>query len=30
MEVYTAIGVVFLIILIPSNYLARKLETHNS
>ncbi|MDF1607704.1 amino acid ABC transporter permease [Hoeflea sp. YIM 152468] len=29
MEVYTAIGVVFLIILIPSNYLARKLETHN-
>lgn len=30
MEVYTAIGIVFLIILIPSNYLARKLETHNS
>lgn len=29
MEVYTAIGIVFLIILIPSNYLARKLETHN-
>lgn len=30
MEVYTAIGVIFLIILIPSNYVARKLETHNS
>ncbi|PVB62315.1 amino acid ABC transporter permease [Labrenzia sp. 011] len=30
MEVYTAVGVVFLVILIPSNYLARKLETHNS
>ncbi|MCY0149645.1 MULTISPECIES: amino acid ABC transporter permease [Hoeflea] len=29
MEVYTAIGVVFLIILIPSNYLARKLEAHS-
>lgn len=29
MEVYTAIGVVFLIILIPSNYIARKLESHN-
>ena len=29
MEVYTAIGVIFLIILIPSNYIARKLESHN-
>lgn len=29
MEVYTAIGVIFLIILIPSNYIARKLEIHN-
>lgn len=29
MEVYTAIGVIFLIILIPSNYVARKLETQN-
>ncbi|SON54350.1 Glutamate/aspartate transport system permease protein GltK [Hartmannibacter diazotrophicus] len=28
MEIYTAIGIVFLIILIPSNYLARKLEAH--
>jgi polar amino acid transport system permease protein len=29
MEIYTAIGVVFLIVLIPSNYIARKLEGHN-
>jgi polar amino acid transport system permease protein len=29
MEIYTAIGVVFLLILIPSNYIARKLEGHN-
>lgn len=28
MEVYTAVGVVFLLILVPSNYLARKLEAH--
>ena len=26
MEVYTVVGIIFLIILIPSNYLARKLE----
>lgn len=29
MEVYTAIGLIFLIILIPSNYVARRLEAHN-
>lgn len=28
MEVYTAVGVVFLIVLIPANWLARKLEMH--
>lgn len=29
MEVYTAVGIIFLIILIPSNYVARRLEAHN-
>ncbi|MBB3772665.1 polar amino acid transport system permease protein [Angulomicrobium tetraedrale] len=29
MEVYTAVGIIFLIILVPSNYLARRLELRN-
>ena len=30
MEIYTAIGIIFLIILIPSNYVARRLEIQNN
>ena len=30
MEIYTAIGIIFLIILIPSNYVARRLEIKNN
>ena len=30
MEVYTALGVIFLIILVPSNWIARRLESHRT